>query len=79
MSLQNISFDVSALNKVSSLVEISQEARLLQLVGAREFLISIQPAETELQSSPDDHAGPLMLEGECAQPCMSILGETDHQ
>lgn len=77
--MQNISFDVSALNKVSPLVETSQDARMLQLVGAQEFVVSIQPAETELQASPDDHAGPLMLEGECAQPSMSISEEADHQ
>ena len=37
---------------------------MLKLVGAEVFLVSIQPAEKELQASDDDHAGPLHIEGE---------------
>ena len=37
---------------------------MLKLVGAEVFLVSIQPAEKELQASDDDHAGPLRIEGE---------------
>ena len=76
--MQNISFDVTALNEVSPLVGTPQEACMLQLVSAQGFVISIQPAETELQASPDEHAGPLMLEGDRAQLCVSNLANADH-
>ena len=53
--MQNISFNVRA---------ATNEANMLKLVGAEVFLVSIQPAEKELQASDDDHAGPLHIEGE---------------
>ena len=41
---------------------------MLKLVGADLFVVSLQPHERELQASNDDHAGPLMLEGEPTCP-----------
>lgn len=37
---------------------------MLKLIGAELFIVSIQPAEKELQASDNDHAGPLHIEGE---------------
>lgn len=66
--MQNISLNVRAPNKESPLKNFPRGARMLKLVGAGLFVVSIQPHERELQASNDDHAGPLMLEGEPACP-----------
>lgn len=71
--MQNISLSVRAPNKESPLKNAPREARMLKLVGAELFVVSIQPHERELQASNDDHAGPLMLEGEPACPQTSAL------
>ena len=59
LGVQNISFNITAPRN-----EASTKASMSKLVGAEVFVISIQPAEKELQASNDDHAGPLHIEGE---------------
>lgn len=68
MAVQNIAFDVRALSTSSPLTDALKEARMLKLIGADVFVVSIQPAEKELQASKDDHAGPLIIEGEHTPP-----------
>ena len=58
LGAQNVFLNITAPRN-----EVSAEADMLKLLGAEVFLVSVQPAEKELQASNDDHAGPLHLEG----------------
>lgn len=66
LCVQNISFNVRAPNNASPHKDTSIEGMMLKLIGAETFLVTIQPAEKELQASSDGHAGPLNVEGESA-------------
>ena len=66
--MQNVSFNIRAPRN-----EASTKASMFKLVGAEVFVVSIQPAEKELQASSNDHADPLHIEGEASPVAFPYL------